>query len=45
MGRMLLEKEHIFKETFDVLGDALSHLPHPPQWNLKGNGQAPVSLQ
>ena len=37
MGRMLLEKDPVFKETFEVLGDTLSHLPKPPPWNLKGN--------
>ena len=45
MGHMLFEKEPIFKETFDVLSDALSHLSNAPPWNLKGNGPAPVSLQ
>ena len=38
MGRTLLEKVPIFKETFDVLDEALSHLFNPPSWNLKGTG-------
>ena len=41
MGRTLLEKDPIFKETFDVLDEALSHLSNPPPWNLKGTGSPP----
>lgn len=38
MGRELLEKEPVFKETVDVLDDTLSQLPDPPAWKLKGKG-------
>ena len=38
MGRTLLEKDPIFKGTFDVLDEALSRLSNPPPWNLKGTG-------
>ena len=38
MGRTLLENDPIFKETFDVLDEALAHFSNPPPWNMKGIG-------
>jgi acyl transferase domain-containing protein len=38
MGRELLEKELMFKETVDALDDTLSQLHDPPTWKLKGKG-------
>ncbi|PGH15529.1 hypothetical protein AJ79_02311 [Helicocarpus griseus UAMH5409] len=35
MGRELLERESIFKATFEILDSTLSRLPNPPVWNIK----------